>query len=351
MEITASNVQLASRHRAEQRLDEHESLRIRAGNGPDLPAAPRRGPPPGRGNGAEISAAARSLQPEPREYRAGDGEISDKDSLRIAIVKAFFQKITGREFQLFDPESLNGETATPGVDVEADAAGAATGEGWGLSYDYYRRYEESERTSFSAEGLVRTADGREIRFDVELTMTRRFVEEHTVRLRLGDDARLEDPLVVNLEGAGAELGETSVRFDLDADGTSEQLRLLQPGSGYLAVDHDGNGTVDDGSELFGAVSGDGFGELARHDEDGNQWIDAADSIYDRLRIWTTDGDGGTQLMALGKAGIGAIYLGHVATPFELKDGDNRLLGVVRESGLWLGDDGRAGTVQKLDLVV
>ena len=58
----------------------------------------------------------------------------------------------------------------------------------------------------------------------------------------------------------------------------------------------------------------------------NQFIDEADSIYSRLRIWLMNEDGSRQLVGLGEKGVGAIYLGHVTSPFQLKDQQNRSLG-------------------------
>jgi hypothetical protein len=49
--------------------------------------------------------------------------------------------------------------------------------------------------------------------------------------------------------------------------------------------------------------------------------------------------------------VGAIYLGHVTTPFAVKDQANQLQAEVRSSGVYLREDGTAGTVQQLDLVV
>ena len=112
-----------------------------------------------------------------------------------------------------------------------------------------------------------------------------------------------------------------------------------------------NGRIDDGRELFGPATGNGFAELAAHDEDGNLWIDESDSIYYSLRIWSKDAQGNDQLIALGQRGIGAIYLGHATTPFEVKNEQNQLQAAVRSSGIYLNEDGSAGTVQQLDLVV
>lgn len=58
-----------------------------------------------------------------------------------------------------------------------------------------------------------------------------------------------------------------------------------------------------------------------------------------------------QLLALGQLGIGAIYLGNVATAFALKDSDNNTLGKIQATGLFIKENGQAGTIQHIDLKV
>jgi hypothetical protein len=179
-------------------------------------------------------------------------------------------------------------------------------------------------------------------------MRRQFLSETRTEMRIGE---LQDPLVINFAGTAAELTERTFAFDLDSDGETEQIHFVGPNSGFLAPDANGNGSVDDGTELFGPNTGNGFAELSMYDEDGNNFIDEGDSIYAGLRIWQKDAAGDDHLIALGQAGVGAIYLGSVATPFQVKDDDNQLQGIVRSSGIYLKEDGGAGTVQQLDLVV
>jgi len=105
------------------------------------------------------------------------------------------------------------------------------------------------------------------------------------------------------------------------------------------------------SHRRGNFSGQGFAELSAYDQDGNQWLDENDAIYQSLRIWSKDAEGRDQLVALGERGVGAIYLGHVTTPFSLRDSENQLLGQVRDSGVFLGENGGAGTIQQVDLSV
>ena len=58
-----------------------------------------------------------------------------------------------------------------------------------------------------------------------------------------------------------------------------------------------------------------------------------------------------KLLALGQKNIGAIYLGHMETPFSLKDQNNELQAQIRSTGLFLFEDGKVGNVQQIDLVV
>ena len=86
--------------------------------------------------------------------------------------------------------------------------------------------------------------------------------------------------------------------------------------------------------------------------DGNGWIDEKDEIFNHLRIWTKDESGSDKLVALGVAGVGAIYLGHVTSKFSLNsEKDNKTNAVVRESGVFLHEDGQAGVIQQVDLAV
>lgn len=209
---------------------------------------------------------------------------------------------------------------------------------------------EFESTRFQAGGMVQTADGREIEIAVELNLSRSFVEWSQLDVGAAE-RRLEDPLVINLDAASATLNGTRFRFDLDASGREDSLPTLNAGSGYLVMDHNGNGVIDDGSELFGALSGDGFADLRAYDADGNGWIDRADPVFEQLQVWIGAGSDQERLKSLEQLGVGAIYLGSATTPFTLADQRNEQLGQLRSTGIFLYQDGQAGTVQQLDLAV
>jgi hypothetical protein len=182
-------------------------------------------------------------------------------------------------------------------------------------------------------------------------MSRYYHEESNVSIRLGDARQMKDPLVLNFEGTAAQLTSQRFAFDLDADGQTDSINFVAGGSGFLALDRNEDGSINDGSELFGAKSGDGFAELATFDADKNGWIDENDAVYEQLRVWTKDSTGNDQLATLKQANVGAISLARVATPFDIKDTTNSLQGQIRSSGIFLQEDGGMGTVQQIDLTV
>ncbi len=288
-----------------------------------------------------------------RTVQQPDMEMSEEEKLEtdlnIRLLRALFERLTGRKFQVIDPAKVMSSSPPEEGAVEQENPVETKSEGYGMIYDYHQSHYESEKTDFAASGIIVTADGEEIDFSVNLSMSHEFYTEKNLQIRAGD--ALKDPLVINFAGSAAELTQREFSFDIDADGVEDQISFVGPGSGFLALDKNEDGVINDGSELFGTLSGDGFSDLRKYDSDGNNWIDENDSVYANLRIWSKNSAGEDQLMALGKAGVGALYLGHIETLFSVKDtADNALLGQVKETGLAVMESGKVVTMQQLDLV-
>lgn len=284
-----------------------------------------------------------------------NGRLDARSQLNLIILQKLYESITGRSMQLIDPSDLQSNGAPPILQVDAAPPSAnnsqpAKSAGYGMIYQRNERYQEQEKLQFNAEGVIHTTDGREINFSTNLSMSRNYVEESNLTIRAGDAKKI-DPLVINFDGKGVGLNQTTFDFDIDSNGTEEQLASLRSGSGFLAFDRNADGVINNGSELFGPNTGQGFAELARFDEDGNHFIDEGDSIYNKLRIWTVNEDGSSQLMALGDKNIGAIFLGHLTSPFQLKDESNKSLGEIASSGIYVKENGATGVIQEINLSV
>lgn len=226
------------------------------------------------------------------------------------------------------------------------------GGGFGGTTQQLVTYEEYEETQFHANGRAQTDDGRTIDFSIDIMMSRSYMEYMNVRIPSVQNA-LCDPLVVNVGMSTANVRDQKFRFDIDADGTEDDISMLGKGSGFLALDLNEDGIINDGSELFGTQSGDGFADLRRYDLDGNGWIDENDEIFSRLKIWCKGDDGEDVLMNLKEADIGAIYLGSQETEFTLNGADGLRDGVIRSTGVFLREStgGGAGTIQHVDMAV
>lgn len=208
-------------------------------------------------------------------------------------------------------------------------------------------YTEAEAMNFQVKAFVQ-ADGREIELSLDVSLSRSFVQKTTRTIEI--NKVLQDPLVISLNGGMPSLSSKTFSFDIDSDGKSDQISQLNSGNGFLALDKNSNGIIDDGSELFGTKSGDGFKDLSKYDEDKNGWIDENDAIFDKLRVWQKS-EGKDKLVALGEVGIGAIFLGNTSTPFSLKSNSNELLGEIKNSGFVLFENSRAGVISQVDLAV
>ena len=210
-------------------------------------------------------------------------------------------------------------------------------------------YSQAASLLFSAQGTVQTADGREIDFDLGLSMEQTTVAVQTASFAV--TGLFIDPLILQFDLDSPLLTDTSFAFDLDSDGDMEDLACPGSGCGFLAFDRNNDDRINNGLELFGPESGSGFGELAELDSDANQWIDENDPIFDQLLIWTHDGAGGEKLCSLKEAGVGAIAVTHAGTNFELRREDGTVAGTVAASGLFLTEEGEVRPMHEVDLAL
>ena len=297
-------------------------------------------------------------------------EMSDEYRMKLELLKRLFQMLT-RGKALDDsgnltqdsPEILDLRSPSYRIGTESSSTSASVKSlgsisiGTGSSGTTWQRVtatsgfvSESESTTFASSGMVKTQDGRSIDFNIEVSMSRAFTSQ--INTLTTQNYIKTDPLVINLDTDIGSVTDQKFLFDLDSDGEEEEISFAGKGSGFLALDRNGDGRIGDGSELFGTKSGDGFKDLAAFDEDGNGWIDENDSIYSKLKVWTKDEDGNDYLINLKDADVGAIYLDNAHTQFSLKDGNNRLNGEIKKTGIYLHEStGAAGTLNHVDLAV
>lgn len=282
---------------------------------------------------------------------------------QLRLMKALIEAFTGIKITLpkqFNPQSGD-QTATNATTPNNQSAAATGNPEDNRAVEVTTLSLEQESVSFSAKGALTTKDGKVVNLNLGFALDYRLLSANE---RLTSAGKLKDPLVLNLDGLVAGFTQGTFNFDLDADGNKEEVTKLDKGSAFLAMDRNGNGQIDDGKELFGALSGNGFADLAGLDQDGNGVLDEGDSQFAQLRLYRP----GEALLTLGEKKIGAIFLQSAATEFQHLGVDPAgqeassdtaqatttpapSPAVLRQSGIYVTEDGKAGTVQQLDLRV
>jgi Ca2+-binding RTX toxin-like protein len=160
-----------------------------------------------------------------------------------------------------------------------------------------------------------------------------------------------DPLVLDLKGDGLELtrrDDSNIYFDVDHDGFAERTAWVGSGDGLLARDLNGNGKIDDVTELFGNATTAGFTALATLDSNSDGKIDAADSAFGSLLVWRDLNANGVtdpgELKTLAETGITEISLASSAPAVSTIHGST-----IRAVATFTRTDGTTSTIADVAL--
>ncbi|MDP2142563.1 MAG: hypothetical protein Q8J80_00380, partial [Gallionella sp.] len=172
-----------------------------------------------------------------------------------------------------------------------------------------------------------------------------------------------DPLTLDLNGNGIETvpvnATNPVYFDLTGEGVQTSVGWVAPNDGFLVLDRNGNGIIDDGTELFGDASPayeaggtspstgsgrteDGFAALAQEDTNADGVVNSSDANFSSLRVWQDlNQDGVSQageLKTLSELGIESFNVTSVNHSQLLANGNQ-----IADTGTYTRTDGSTGT--------
>ncbi|MDX1692812.1 MAG: hypothetical protein R3208_03545, partial [Ketobacteraceae bacterium] len=233
--------------------------------------------------------------------------------------------------------------------------------GLGLEWDgqlyqkLYESFREREIDEFT-EMLVKWADIFENAFQGMWGYVSSSVNDFYAQARNWVQPR--DPLALDLDGDGIETigADGSVLFDHQNDDVKNATGWIDSGDGLLVMDRNGNGTIDDGTELFGdntiksdgSTATDGYDALSDLDSNNDGQVDASDAQFADLRVWQdANSDGISQadeLHTLEELGIQSISTGSTESNINTGDGN-----VIAQQGVFTYADGTTGTTGSLDL--
>jgi Ca2+-binding RTX toxin-like protein len=162
-----------------------------------------------------------------------------------------------------------------------------------------------------------------------------------------------DPLTLDLDGDGLEtvgINQTNpILFDHQGDGLKTATGWIAADDGFLALDRNGNGFIDDGTELFGdstplyagGNAEDGFGALAQEDTNNDGLVDINDANFANLRIWRDLNQNGIsedgELSTLEDSDIAALRTAKTEHSANLANGNQ-----VADLGGFIKSDGTEG---------
>ena len=343
MKIDQSNVSLFSSHAKHDEVIEKESLK--KWNRPeDNPEFENRN----RGDKLVLSDMYKSAKHRNAVSKTSDDSLEQSIDPKLMKIVRALEMLTGHKIDTSFLKRIDSNKAQSLPKAKSEGSSDEVQPlGWGIDYSYQRTEIHEESLNFSAQGNVKTSDGRNIDFSMAMSMKSYTQVSESFSFKAGD--ALTDPLVINFGTDTVSISDVKKDFDLNLDGKNDSFNFVGQGSGFLALDKNGDGKINDGSELFGPTKGNGFNELKAYDSDKNGWIDENDDVFKKLLIWTKDESGKENLYSLKQKDVGALYLNTANTQFDLNDSTYNLQGVLRESSVFLKESGGMGTLQEVDL--
>ena len=165
--------------------------------------------------------------------------------------------------------------------------------------------------------------------------------------------KTKSPLIVDFDGYGIETVGVSegVYFDHDGNGFAEKSGWVGKDDGLLVRDINGNGQIDDGTELFGnnsvlssgAKAANGFEALKELDSNKDGVFNSSDEAWNTVKVWKDSNQNGivdnSELLSLEQANIAGINLNY--NEQELVDGNGN---THAQTGTIIKTDGSSGTI-------
>ena len=205
-----------------------------------------------------------------------------------------------------------------------------------------------EKGSLKATGIVSMLPGGILLAPYVRAKTRNRLRDTFTSAQSAEVPR--DPLLIDLDGDGIETTsvENGVYFDQENDGFAEVSAWVSSDDGVLAIDKNNNGTIDNGSELFGdsyvksdgTIATSGFDALSDLDSNGDGQINSSDTSFDAIKILKGDGT----LLSLSDAGISSISLTSKKSVITDSNGNRQLT-----TGTYTKTDGSTGKISDYEL--
>merc|ERR1711879_535619 len=179
------------------------------------------------------------------------GNLCHQDKIKKNILEILLQNFTDdKDFKLLPKELKNNDVSNELYVIKES------------TFNYKKEYTQESSINFDTQAQIKTNRGQ-INVDLNLSFSQSFYEVHEKTITSKKTIYL-DPLIINYKGELNSFDNIDSKmkseFDLNSNGKNDLIPQLKDGTGFLALDKNQNGTIDNGNELFGANTGDGFGD-------------------------------------------------------------------------------------------
>jgi hypothetical protein len=188
--------------------------------------------------------------------------------------------------------------------------------GQNLSLDAHYLYAEMETISFTVNGVVKTADGQEISFELNLNIEKTLLIEKDINIQT-EDGNSTDPMIVNFSGTAAQLTSFSFEFEFESD-DNNCGSFRRPGWGHIRFGADIKRLYDAFRAVMRTLKQADLGNLAETHEKK-----PGDSM-------------GLQGMQL---------------PFKVDNLQFDIETIMMKNSMYLHEDGNAGSTQQINLAL
>jgi len=214
-----------------------------------------------------------------------------------------------------------------------------------LSVEQWRSHEQ--HLNYQVQGVFNVND-QELSLDYNFALSSEQVSYSKIEVSA---AALKDPIIVQFGSQGLGNIKGQQDFAINQDNTLDSLPIFSGDVGYLVYDKNNNQQADNGNELFGPTTGQGFTELAQLDSNNNGFIDPDDQQFEQLYLWQPNGDIDQieQLLSLAEAKIQAISLSAISTPFDFYDQQGEIQAQLRLSSFAISESGNGRGVHQIDV--
>ena len=179
---------------------------------------------------------------------------------------------------------------------------------------------------------------------------------HNINSNFSTAEETRSPLIIDLDRDGVETTtlENGTYFDHDNNGFAEKTAWVGKDDGLLVRDINGNGQIDDGTELFGNNSvlssgekaANGFEALKDLDSNNDGQFNSSDTAWNDVKVWKDTNQNGQvdegELLTLEQAGVESINLDYENSNAEDVNGNT-----IGQTGTFERENGTNGTIRDI----